>query len=174
MYILFFFVENLPIVLRWCIRRAVLFQLHFVVCGAVMKQPFNRTIQITNEKNRNEILYIYTVVHVDILLKKKKWNVPFFHITHVSFTQRTNVLLFSTRLLLEISLDCRFEMLLFLTRYAFNQSHRRWCFVWFLYDDDRMKREKEERNYKTSKTNQRTFSHVFCWWKIKVFVEHFN
>ena len=68
-----------------------------------MKQPFNRTIQITNEKNRNEILYIYTVV--DILLKKKKWNVPFFHITHVSFTQRTNVLLFSTRLLLEISLS---------------------------------------------------------------------
>ena len=32
-----------------------------------------------------------------------------------------------------------------------------------IYDDDRMKREKEERNYKMSKTNQRTFSHVFFW-----------
>ena len=41
-----------------------------------MKQPFNRTIQITNEKNRNEILYIYTVA--DILLKKEKMERTFF------------------------------------------------------------------------------------------------
>ena len=128
-----------------------------------------------HEKNRNEIVYIYIYCTCSryIILKKKKWNVPFFRMAHVSFTQRTIVLLFSTRLLLELSLDCRFEMLFILTRYYFNHCHRRWCFFWFLYDDDSMKRERERTQYAIIKRQQPDQA-LFHMWKIKVFVEHFN